>query len=587
MTGMARPPLEIRFSNPWTDPSTSVHYSVGDSATLPYAIAHSLIAAGYAVETTEPVTPLADPLTQYLLKSVGRAAPWRVLVACQSTQTNDVDFIDPVTRKEVGRYVSAAPGADVTPTGLAVSLDGRVGYTSLKSAEGQAVSRFDTLTGEEIGEWVTTALQPADCALSPDGATLYVVCKQGRSLDVIDTQSWTKTASLALPTGSGPQKIAITPDGATALITCNSNGTVQPVALPGLTLGTAIAVGANPYGICISDDGLTAYVANNGTTAQSVSVIDVPSLTVRTTITGLGAAGVGGPMGVTLTPDRATLLVTLKAASQVVPVPVATLAPGAAISVGSTPYDVVCTPDGRYAYVACYGAVANDVAGVVSVIDLHNRVHLSDVATSGGNPISVRIAAADKWARAYADAQIKPLPTSAVLGMSPSVVQTCRAQEAWGSHTWASGELLIVCASPLVDVTIGKLWCRTGTGTPAGGALARLGVFRLKADGSRVLLAATANDPTLAAAASSYDSRPLSAAGGLPATFKLRRGVVYGFAALFVGHTTQPKLVSSTNPVGGPLPLAEVLTGQVDLPAVIPPGATAEASNVVWLGATA
>ena len=62
--------------------------------------------------------------------------------------------------------------------------------------------------------------------------------------------------------GADPAAVAVTPDGATAYVVNQTDGTVTPIDTATSTAGTPVAVGSGPAAIAITPDGATAYVAN-------------------------------------------------------------------------------------------------------------------------------------------------------------------------------------------------------------------------------------------------------------------------------------------------------------------------------------
>jgi hypothetical protein len=102
----------------------------------------------------------------------------------------------------------------------------------------------------------------------------------------------------------------------------------------------------------------------------------------------------------------------------------------------------------------------------------------------------------------------------------------------------------------------------------SGQTLARLGIY-LVTDSATTLVARTASDTTLCTVANSYNTRPLSAAGGFPASYTFQSGQRYAASLVFVGGT-QPTLASCLPTLGIATPyLAGGATGQSDLPATV------------------
>jgi YVTN family beta-propeller protein len=167
----------------------------------------------------------------------------------------------------------------------------------------------------------------------------------------------------AITVGLGPQGIAITPNGKRAYVadagaivsgqTGAFGSTVTPVDL---TTGTALApitVGNAPIGIAITPDGSTALVTNLN--SGSVSPINLATDTASAPI-----AVEGSPIAVAVSSADPTMayvadaISTAAPAGNVTPINLASDTAGAPIVVGKNPQGIAMSPDGRTAWVVCY-----------------------------------------------------------------------------------------------------------------------------------------------------------------------------------------------------------------------------------------
>ena len=147
------------------------------------------------------------------------------------------------------------PEAPITvgdsPTGIAITPDGQTAYVSNREPwcvnfcppSPGSVSVIDIPTRTVVATVDVGAL-PNDLAITPDGATAYVVNAWDANVTPIDTA--TNTAGTPIDVGTSPNGIAITPDGATAYVTNNNDSTVTPIDIATNTPGTPIAVGSSP-----------------------------------------------------------------------------------------------------------------------------------------------------------------------------------------------------------------------------------------------------------------------------------------------------------------------------------------------------
>jgi YVTN family beta-propeller protein len=228
-----------------------------------------------------------------------------------------------------------------------------------------------TTTPNRAGTVIPSVTNAYGIAIAPDGKSAYVVNTNG-FVTVIDVSTNTVRTTIS---GMGhPLWIAITPDGKTAYVDNDlpSPGNVYVLDLTTNALKTGITnpitVANAPQMIAITPDGKSVYVANQG--SSSVTVIDVASNTVKTTISGAGI----GPQGIAITPDGKTAYVTDHGTDTVTVIDVGsnTVRSGAGLPInltlaGNNPYGIAITPDGKTAFVACEGGAVN---GTVTVLDL-------------------------------------------------------------------------------------------------------------------------------------------------------------------------------------------------------------------------
>ena len=203
--------------------------------------------------------------------------------------------------------------------------------------------------------------------------TVYVSNGRGGTVTPIDTA--TNTPGPPIPIGRGPGLIAITPDGKTAYVTSDES-IVVPIDTATGTPGAPIRVGVNrpglhdqPDGIAITPDGKTVYVANIG--SGTVTPIDTATNTPGEPV----EVGVR-PRAIVITPDGKTAYVVNQSRPQpppwhsyeaekrglpqpapdprgtATPIDTATNVPGKPIDVGSEPFAITVTPDGKTVYVA-------------------------------------------------------------------------------------------------------------------------------------------------------------------------------------------------------------------------------------------
>lgn len=281
-----------------------------------------------------------------------------------------VSLVSTVTGKVIvpnNSLPNTAPAASIgivaSPNGKRVYVAvGGAGVAALDAAlvqqiPGEAITGFSTGDGSQAG---SQAL-----ALSPDGTRLYVADNlPGGVVRIVTLSSRAFVSSSSFGTGLVPASVAASPDGTKLYVAVKDPqraaadfvAPLDPRSGAALPSSVILDVGASPGAITFAPDGRTAYVANRG--SNSVSVIDVASDTIRSTISGLSA-----PAGVAVSPDGTKLLVANSGDDTVSVVDLASgtaalvpvLIPGAA---ASGPAGVAISPDGKQAYVTARSANA-------------------------------------------------------------------------------------------------------------------------------------------------------------------------------------------------------------------------------------
>ena len=126
------------------------------------------------------------------------------------------------------------------------------------------------------------------------------------------------------------------------------------------TVTATIATGGGPYGIAITPNGASLYVTSfYASPTDTVWVIDTATQTVTASVT------VGSfPHGIAVTPDGGFVYVTNAFSNTVSVIETTTNTVTATIPVGDTPHGIAISPNGSLAYVSNY------LSGTISVIDI-------------------------------------------------------------------------------------------------------------------------------------------------------------------------------------------------------------------------
>jgi len=142
---------------------------------------------------------------------------------------------------------------------------------------------------------------PLNAALSPQSDVLYVACEASDSVIVVDVQSRTKVAEIAV--GGQPHDVTFSPDGNRAYVTNRLDDSVSVIDVNEQKAIRTIPVGDEPHGVLTDQKGKNLYVLN--TSEDSISVIDTTSLTEIKRLSASRA-----PWSLALSPDGSKILVT-------------------------------------------------------------------------------------------------------------------------------------------------------------------------------------------------------------------------------------------------------------------------------------
>lgn len=226
--------------------------------------------------------------------------------------------------------------------------------------------------------WLTRAVPAGRRRYGFISACVATALIWGTSLGIPPAQAQTSHHRCTFDPGApDPTPVAITPDGSQLWIG-SGTGVVTVVRLSDHALVSTIPVGFGVQEIAISPDGTHAFATNtvNGTYTTKIATA---TYTVECPI-----PGGTDPSGIAITPDGDTAVIVAHWTGILQGVSMNACAADYSVSgLGNGCYDVVVTPDGRYAYAP--GRATGPGAGpyVTYKVDLAARAVVGTVPTTG------------------------------------------------------------------------------------------------------------------------------------------------------------------------------------------------------------
>ncbi len=282
------------------------------------------------------------------------------------------------------------------------------GYVFVSHEKTNNVAVIDPKQDYKIIKWIATSRRPRDMKFGADRKELYVACGDDDVVDVIDV------AKLAvvdhIPTGPSPEMFALSGDGRALYVSDEEGSALQEISVADKIITREIATGAEPEGVAVAEDGKTLYVTSEVTDmlhvvdaeagvvtdnivvgtrprrilllpggkelwvsnelSGQVSVIDRATNRVTGAIDFLppGFRPVDvTPVGMTMTRDGKSVVVTLGRANHIAFVDTATKKVQAYVLVGSRAWGVALSPDEKTLY------VANGLSDDLTIVDMESR----------------------------------------------------------------------------------------------------------------------------------------------------------------------------------------------------------------------
>ncbi len=294
-------------------------------------------------------------------------------LAVPSSSSSTLDLLT-TTGSTAGTLESSvslgATATAITPA-TDLSLD-TIAFVAEK--QNNLVAMVDLTTGI-IDQTVTVGTSPGTVAVSPDGQFVYVANTGSGTISVIevnlmDTTSNPKVATITLPTGAVPHSLVVSPNGDQLLVVDGVIGAVtvidtnpadvstyrtviNTVCVDGSTAPCTDTFG--PTAIAFSPDGSRAYVLDGG--PNDVTVLD-QSAGTYTYQAKQASLFTGTPQGIAISPNDQSAYVTDAPSTGngnlrtfAINPTTGLLVAGTSVTVGQNPIGVSLSPNGGSAYV--------------------------------------------------------------------------------------------------------------------------------------------------------------------------------------------------------------------------------------------
>ena len=242
-----------------------------------------------------------------------------------------------------------------------------------KSAD--AIGVLD-VAGRKLIRKINAGSDPEEFALSKDGTQLYVSNEDVKTASVVNIASG--KVEHIIPIGQEPEGVATAPDGKRFYVTCEAGGEIYAVETAGYTAVGHFKVDVRPRSMAFLPGVDIGFIPSEST--GELNVIDTVNLKVTKVI----ALPPGSrPMSVK-TSATGKIYVSTGRGGTILVLDGRSYELLATIKVGTRPWGIALSPDGKYLY------SANGPSNDVSVVDLATNKETARVK-AGESPWSVAI----------------------------------------------------------------------------------------------------------------------------------------------------------------------------------------------------
>ena len=203
------------------------------------------------------------------------------------------------------------------------------------------------VAGRKLTRKINAGSDPEEFALSKDGTKFYVSNEDVKTASVVNIA--TGKVEHIIPVGQEPEGVDTAPDGKRFYVTCEAGGEVYAVETAGYTAVGHFKVNVRPRSMAFLAGGDIGFVPSEST--GELNVIDTMNLKVSKVIT---LPPGSRPMSVK-TASGGKIYVSAGRAGTILVFDGRTYALLATIKVGTRPWGIALSPDGKYLYSAKIG----------------------------------------------------------------------------------------------------------------------------------------------------------------------------------------------------------------------------------------
>jgi YVTN family beta-propeller protein len=232
------------------------------------------------------------------------------------------------------------------------------------------------VAGRKLIRKINAGSDPEEFALSKDGTQLYVSNEDVKTASVVNIASG--KVEHIIPIGQEPEGVATAPDGKRFYVTCEAGGEVYAIETAGYTAVGHFKVNVRPRSMAFLAGGHIGFVPSEST--GELNVIDTVNLKISKVIT---LPPGSRPMSVK-TSSSGKVYVSTGRGGTILVLDGRSYGLLSTIKVGTRPWGIAFSPDGKYLY------SANGPSNDVSVVDLAANKETARVK-AGESPWSVAI----------------------------------------------------------------------------------------------------------------------------------------------------------------------------------------------------